>query len=427
MLSFFHSDGVEQADGGGRVSLSEYKKHDNREHERVCSVCREARAASAAYTCAHCDFGCEDKIAESNDGSSSSSSSSSSSAEQNEENNDGHKLPPIQLESSANGTQKRAVLEASVSSLPDEILLETLENVDFEDLVAFAQAWPRVRQLLRDYDLIRSRELQCFTTKHGYKQASLGVGIALTPAGLIPRIDSEFDLISWAAYEKLRVRVSLHGIPYQYWLPLPISRRHWLRVRDKAGVTPRLLARHVAKPSRGGGPQVSAVAALFCFMNDIVVRLSLALERQQGPSGRRPRRRPSSLSDEDEDDEGRWCEKKSTLRHASEKAIESYFHLFHLLVCLATGPGGKDIVAEASTMIRSFLRGRCSKRDVPNLGHPLTAMHISDIPVTDELREAIITEAITRNVVWLLDGRGVVDGNNVDMKKTKRNENNQVV
>ncbi|OAA78224.1 Ubiquitin-conjugating enzyme/RWD-like protein [Akanthomyces lecanii RCEF 1005] len=388
MLSFFNSDSVEQTYSGHRISLSEYKEY-GRQREGGC----------AALKCSSCGFGSLDKDKD---------LSALCSRSHNKGREESNSLAAISRKASENGTQKRAVLEASIDSLPDEILLEMLENVDFEDLVAFSQAWPRVRRILRDYDLIRSRELHCFTLKESYKQAKLGIGIAFTPAGLVPRIDSEFDLISYEAYQNLRVRKSVHGIPYQFWLPLPLSHRHWSQVRGDAGVTLRLIAQRITKSGDGGrrsSPRVSTAGALFSFMNDIVVRLNLDLERQQGSSGRR-RRRPRYPGEEYEPEEDDSLDRRSTLRHASEKAIESYFHLFHLLLCLATGPNGKDIVAEANKMIRSFLGGRRGKQDVPNLGHLLTAMHISDVEVTDELRKAIITEAITRNVVWLLDGRG---------------------
>lgn len=410
MLSFFHSDAVEQNYSGVRVSLSEYRK---------CGSEKKKKTART-YKCSGCGFGAADESvpADSTDdgnstnGSSTNHSTSTNDSESNHtdsSNNAGSEdsnssLAAISCKTSENGAQKRAVLEASIGSLPDELILETLENVDFEDLVAFAQAWPRVRQLLKDYDLIRSRELQCFTLKESYKQANLGIGIAFTPAGLVPRIDSEFDLVSHEAYEKLRVRQSVHGIPYQYWLPLPLSHRHWLRVREAAGSALRMVAERITK--RGSRQRVSTAGAIFAFMNDIVVRLNVDLEQQQKQKeswtrGRRPR-----YPGDDYEEEADRVERKSTLRHASEKAIESYFHLFHLLVCLATGPDGKAIVAEANHMIQSFLGGRRRKQDVPNLGHLLTAMHISDVEVTEELRKAIITEAITRNVVWLLDGRG---------------------
>lgn len=227
--------------------------------------------------------------------------------------------------------------------------------------------------MLKERDLIRSRELHCFALKKIYKQADLGVGIAFTLARLVPRIDSEFDLVSLEVYLKPRVLRSVHGIPYNLWLPLPLSHRHWARVQGEAGWTLRHIARHLTNPGDvcGRPPYLrvsTAKVVFFFFMSDIVVRLNLDLERQQDSSGCRRRQRRlrypdenSETEEEKEEEEEDWLpsnERRRTLRRASEKAIESYFQLLHLLLCLATGPDGEDIVAEANEMIRSFLGGR---------------------------------------------------------------------
>lgn len=383
LLSFFSSDTVEQ-DWGGIVILADYRKEMDVDTYAGASGCgrdtctRCSILAKGTWSCADCGFGKPEEKA--------------GAGEEKQKKNETKKTNGTissSLSVPGNGAQKTALNGATISSLPDELLLEMLDTIDFEDLMSFAQAWPRVRQLLRDYDLIRSRELQCFTLKANYREANLGVGIALVPAGLIPRIDSEFDLVSFEAYKELEVRRSVHGIPFHHWLPLPLSHRHWYRVEPAASAALQHIAINMKK--MGGGAGQSDIGVLFTFMNDVVVRLNLDLEGRGGP----PRSRHE-----------RERESKSTLRYASEKAIESYFHLFHLLVCLATARSGRSIVEKANSMIQSFLKGNRGKEYVPNLGHLLTALLVSDIDVTDELRKAIITEAITRNVVWLLDGRG---------------------
>jgi hypothetical protein len=115
-------------------------------------------------------------------------------------------------------------------------------------------------------------------------------------------------------------------------------------------------------------------------MNDIVVRLN----KVEVKANRRNNR-----------------DSKSTLRHASDKAIESYFHLFHLLLCVAIEDD--STVRAANRLLIRFQEGKRSKTDVPNLGHLLVLMLISDVKVTTELRKAVVTEAITRNVVWALN------------------------
>ncbi|KAI1260394.1 hypothetical protein F5Y18DRAFT_420169 [Xylariaceae sp. FL1019] len=260
--------------------------------------------------------------------------------------------------------------------LPNELLLLILENLDdFEDLATFARAWPRVSHLIRDFDVIRQRELQCFCLKEGYQSTALGVGVHVHRGD----ISSEFDLISRKAYRELDVRASINNMPFYQWLPLPISRRHWNQVTSHAHET----LSHLADIMELKDPSDEQV--LYTFMNNIVVRLNQTAEQQTTYS---------AYSDAS----------KSTLRHASEKAIESYFHLFHLLVCLATE--NEEIVKRANALLQSFIAGNRSKADCPNLGHLLIALLISDVPVDEALVKAIITEAITRNVVWLLSKRG---------------------
>lgn len=49
---------------------------------------------------------------------------------------------------------------------------------------------------------------------------------------------------------------------------------------------------------------------------------------------------------------------KSSLTHASEKAMESYFHLYHLLLCMATDH--PELVSVANEMVTDFANGAVS-------------------------------------------------------------------
>ncbi|KAF2964242.1 hypothetical protein GQX73_g9335 [Xylaria multiplex] len=279
----------------------------------------------------------------------------------------GHSQMPLE------NTRKIDRVGFYISRLPNELLLLIIENLeDFEHLTNFSRAWPRISQVVRDFNVIRQRELQCFCLKKGYQSAKLGVGVTVDRG----QISSEFDLVSEEAYTHMNIRSSIHNIRFQYWLPLPISRRHWNQVREGAHGALAQIAFHPKARCA-----LSDLRALFTFMNDVVVRLNKVTEET-----------------ETEDS------KKSTLRHASEKAIESYFHLFHLLVCLATED--PSIIQQANTLLRGFEDGKRGKAYCSNLGHLLIALLISDIKVTDVLIKSIITEAITRNVVWLLDRKG---------------------
>ncbi|KAH8156516.1 hypothetical protein CIB48_g11733 [Xylaria polymorpha] len=272
-------------------------------------------------------------------------------------------------------TQRTGPVGLNIGKLRNEIILMIIKRLDeFEDLTSFARAWPRISELVRDFDIFRKRELQCFCLKKGFRSAKLGVGVAVNRG----QISSEFDLISEEAYLYMEVRHSIQHLWFEYWLPLPISRLHWNRVRADAHQSLSKITPHLKIASSSDIPGAHAI---FTWMNDIVVRLNLDAEEFYGEDS-----------------------KKTTLRYASEKAINSYFHLFHMLVCWATEE--PRIVQQANKLLRDFQDGKTSKTDCPNLGHLLIALLISDIQVTESLIKSIIKEAIIRNAVWLLDWKG---------------------
>lgn len=368
LLSFFGSDNIEQTGGGWSVNIHEFRRLNLQEGDFRCPECRFDSTVVA--------------------GNAGKNESRRSKKRERARQNAAEAAAAAQSSQSASSHSSPKSPTASIACLPDELLLDALDYLDFEDLMSMSQAWSRVETLIQTWDIIRARELQCFVLKQTYRRLLLGIGISVARGGTI---ESEFDLISGKAFHQLKIRESVHGIPFENWLPLPISYPHWRQVHPHIKTCLAQLAGRIKLP-----PNTSKVHVIFTFMNDIVVRLNLDLEGRGTES-----RRHGSIESENSS-----YARKSTLRHASEKAIESYFHLYHLLLCMATGPEGKAVVDEANRMITSFMEGKRSKAHVPNLGHLLTALHISGVEVDVGLRKAIITEAITRNVVWLLDGKG---------------------
>ncbi|KAH6645987.1 hypothetical protein BKA67DRAFT_595447 [Truncatella angustata] len=367
LLSFFSSDNIEQSYPGEHVNLEEYRRNALRSgRDKWGPVRRED-----PFSCHKCHFGEAQVLAKreipgatyvSNaPGKRSSRRKKTGVATQSSSAQSTNGSP-----SSGDSLSHPRIVELSrdltmqISKIPNEILLIILKKIeDFEDLTNFARAWPR-------------RELQCFVLKKSYREVDLGVGVHGNNEG----ISSEFDLLSHEAFLQHAIRHSVHRVYFDCWLPLPISRPHWRRVRLNAHQSlERMKAYQCIKFEQPTNAQV-----LYQFMTEIVIRLNNVEVDRRG--------RHNS---------------KSTLRHASDKAIESYFHLFHLLVCLASED--ITIVRTANRLLVRFQGGRRSKTDVPNLGHLLVAMLISDVEVTPELRKAIVTEAITRNVVWMLKSK----------------------
>lgn len=196
-------------------------------------------------------------------------------------------------------------------------------------------------------------------------------------------LESEFELVSQLAFSSLGVRQSIHGLRFEHWMPLPLFENHWNRVKHSINSSLNNIAAHASIK----GPPVTVI---YAFMNDIVVRLSQEVNNLESGNG-------SVRS-------GINFDPRSTLNAVSERAIESYFHLFHLLLCVATEQ--PSIVQDANQKIKNFLDGKTDKQSVPNLGHLLVMVLVADVQVTEELTKAIVKETITRNVVWMLDSRG---------------------
>ncbi|KAI1850991.1 hypothetical protein JX266_003656 [Neoarthrinium moseri] len=356
MLSFFGSDFIEQDHGGAAVNIDEYR-----------SFARAHESSRGMFTCKACQFGqqVQPPVGRREVPGAVYVSPSKSRSRRRRRN---ASLTSGSSQSNAIPSCDRGT-HCYISSSPNEIILQILEQLtEFEDLINLARAWPRVSQIITQFDVIRQREMQCFTLKKSYHDVNLGVGVSSGSD-----LASEFDFLSREAFAELNVRYSIHHIRFDWWLPLPISRNHWHRVRQDAHESiQKLKSSSCIKYQQPTDAQV-----LYQFMTDIVVKLNNV----------KINRRDHYAS-------------TGTLKHASDKAIESYFHLFHLLVCLATEDG--SIVQHANRLLTNFERGKRSKTDVPNLGHLLVALLISDVNITPELMKAIVTEAVTRNVVWLL-------------------------
>ncbi|KAK5088717.1 hypothetical protein LTR05_002938 [Lithohypha guttulata] len=367
MLSFFASDNLEQQ-YGDNVDLTEYRALNNgvrryTANSYICGNCgrdmdRETPCtlrSTRSYSFPLADFLPHLE----------SSSSARTDASDIDES------PPDSTTSESTST----AAGASIIELPDELLLLVCNQLESVDLELFSRAWTRIggaSGIVSRFNIVRNRELICFCLKKGLGNANLGVGVKVQMRGRYGSIGSEFDLLSEQAFNEFKIRRSVQGLPFTHWLPLPISRKHYGKVKPL--IEPCLKELSEAAKFRAFAP----LDVVYCFMNDIVVRLSSQAEAGYV---------------------------HSSLIHASEKAIESYFHLFHLLLCLAVEDRGR--VVAANRTIKNFLvEGKTSKAHVPNLGYLLIACLIADVDVTGDLLKAIVRETVIRNVVWTLDKKG---------------------
>ncbi|UPX16333.1 E2 ubiquitin-conjugating enzyme [Ascochyta rabiei] len=340
LLSFFSSDSLEQDHSGDTVDLAEYRQRGT-----VRRYTRHEGRESSSYYCDSCGFGPE------------------------------WTPKRITNETSKAPTESAATI-SKLLSLPDEVVILMLEEIPTKDVLALADAIPLVKRTVHSYDFIRTRELQCFCLKKSYINAKLGCGISVT-GGKKPILRSEFDLLSQEAFFQHNVRRSIQGVKFDKWQPLPLSRRHWNGVKTNATACLHSIHSHAGILSN----EPEDIDVVYHLMNSVVVQFSADVEK----GFRQP-------------------DERSTLSHASEKAVEAYFACFHLLLCLATE--NLAIVKAANERVNRFMTGPHTKKQFPDLGHLLVASLISDNGLTQPLGFQIIKEAILRNVVWMLDSKG---------------------
>lgn len=120
------------------------------------------------------------------------------------------------------------------SDLPEEIILLICSMLDTEDLLIFQEAWDRAKFVLMKHDIFHIRDLQCYCFRTSFKESKLGIGVDVTVAESKGFFESEFDLLSEEAYHVYGIRQSVQGVPFEHWLPLPISEEHWQSVRNES-------------------------------------------------------------------------------------------------------------------------------------------------------------------------------------------------
>lgn len=359
MLSFFGSDKIDQ--GYGEKHLDEYRMRS------------QDSAKRDHYQCTICGFGCASNS------------------------------PPtvsIPKSSVTKAEPLRTDNHSPIDTLPNELLLQICNWLDDEELFLFARSWSRIGKVITTHNVIRTRELQCFCLKEGFGNTELGIGVNVRGRGKQRILESEFDLLSLNAFSIHNVRRSVQGLEFTYWLPIPLTEKHWNKVEGDVEHRLTLIqaAAELPPETLRCGTHVP-VNVIYHFMNDIVVKLNKQTDEVLTSTSSSHNSLISLINQSTGLDRGL----KSTLKHASEKAIDSYFNLFHLLLCLIESYPG--IIDNANQQIQEFLNGATSKAVIPNLGHLLIALLISSSHVTTSLLQLIVKEAITRNVVWMLNSK----------------------
>ncbi|KAG6915897.1 hypothetical protein DXG01_009364 [Tephrocybe rancida] len=295
-------------------------------------------------------------------------------------------------------------LPCSLEVLDDDVLLELSSHLLSESLVALSTAYPRFRRLITSRYILMERELRCFFLRNPLRSSMLGIGVAINRDD--GRLSSDFDWLSWEAFDTYNVRTSVQKRDFEFFLPLAFNRNHFERVEDQIwehlGVLHKAV-QEVRRPSRPRPPRPpkhphETVEVVYKLMNNIVVLLMQACDDVlETPSTQTTSPiNPASAA---------------TLLHASEKAVTAYGHLYHLLLCLTrTTPA---ILEHSIAHLHSFIQRPKYrwKAEVPDLGELIVLITlVLALPASQRGRLSwasmngpVLEEATVRNAKWLLE------------------------
>ncbi|KAF9485780.1 hypothetical protein BDN70DRAFT_870657 [Pholiota conissans] len=298
--------------------------------------------------------------------------------------------------------------ECKIDILNDDCLLELADHLSTEEVVTLSHIYPRFNELVAHFHVLQRLDLTCFFLRLPLQDAILGIGVALDEDAR--SLSSDFDWLSMEAFDVYKVRSSIEKRNFQYFLPLSFNRLHFRKAR--AEVWKRLgfidlglrmaemaVVQKTGKPSnrRTGPPlrQHHVIDVLYRMMNNIVVSLMKSCDDAMDKPDRSVRNQ------------------NQRLLHASEKAIISYCHIFHLIIQLCeTTP---QVLQDVNSKLRLFMTQDAArnKAQTPDIGELIVVIMLSHIlpnlpsetqprVAWDEISGKFLQEAITRNVRWVL-------------------------
>ena len=217
----------------------------------------------------------------------------------------------------------------SLTHLPSDMVMEILQLPSMlpQSIHALRRTCASMRNIIGSFRVMERREIRCFFTRLGVRDAVIGVGVGrhLHRDGTIARLDTEMDLLSHNAFLRHGVRHSVWGFEFSHFLPLYVCDEHGQRDDVKRATAQCILA--LATPAALAAPlsrelKINDILnVLPKLMNSAVVSLMM--------------------------------ENENNGRAVSEKALEGYCSTHHLLLGLAKRYPA--VQTRANDMVRSFL------------------------------------------------------------------------
>lgn len=290
----------------------------------------------------------------------------------------------------------------NLPNYPDEILALICNELEEKDLINLALAWRRIGGTdgtINKFNTVKNWKLLSSIRRGPFPGKCVGIEIfTIADSQGKTTLASDCELLTLEEYRNKQLQLehdhSRPGIWFRDWLPMPVSRDHYNVFKHEVNY----LLQDIGRGVRYWHDESYMV--IFTFLNDVVVKLLSEAAMPVMPADVTRNLRSLELDIEWRDTVGPLC----------EKAMGSFFHLCHFLLCLATSDD--SVLDAANNMLRNFANGQTSKTECPDLNHLLLAALIADKDPTEDLIWALVRETITRNVAGMLDvrrGAGMVD------------------
>ncbi|GBB94308.1 hypothetical protein RclHR1_02330006 [Rhizophagus clarus] len=264
---------------------------------------------------------------------------------------------------------------ATVNDLDDDAWLHIIEFLPDRDIVILSSVYARIRTLVQYYNILIRRQLVCFFLRKTFQECVLGVGVNVvgrTNKRIITI--SDFDLFSYEAFKDHNLREGIWGGSFTNFLPVVLNKPHFNRALPIIKLSLMQLCGEIGRPWNSS----AILKTIPSLMNTTVVALMKACD-ESGQSSR------------------------SKVLKASEKALQGYCLLLHLLLKLSKQ--FPEIITEAENKVNAFIQpdGRNRhKTSTPDLGILMIYLFLTKNVSWSGFVSCFLKELLSRNVVWYL-------------------------
>jgi ubiquitin-protein ligase len=298
--------------------------------------------------------------------------------------------------------------DSALAAFPPEIVRVVVSYLSVETMILLDQVCNYSKKAM--HNLIKVHQLTCFysrealsVTKTTNKQQTLILGFGVTPHWYsedktnLREVTCCWDLLSLEAFQQHHVRHGIWKSSFTYLLPLIINRDHAARAWPEIQQT--LYKLIIGEPADSPPQRMENMSwpdLLPKFFNVIANAMTTMIV--------------SFMKTVSSFDEKKGGMRPTQQLHHSEKALEGYCSLHHLLLFMREKYPA--LVTFSNQQIAKFVGASPtarSKKSVPNLGEFLIHLLVSDQYTWETVQPWFVCELLDRNAMWYLREQNSLD------------------